>query len=71
MDAERHAVDIPGHVLTKVVNSHRRLHRLRQIGIPEEFVNRELEIRDRALDGFCAWAEEHAPQLFYTEKADD
>ena len=69
-------VPIPRVVAVKLLNRHRRLSYLRSLGGlrgqvargKHPGIEREERLRDEALDQFCAWAEEHAPSLFYTEK---
>ena len=61
---------IPRHVLMKVLNRRRRLLWWERNGGPDEFVQKERVLLDKALDDFCAWAEEHAPDLFYRDKED-
>jgi hypothetical protein len=70
MTAEREK-QIPGHVLMKVLNRRRRLVWWEKRGGPEPFLARERELLDEALDDLCAWAEEHAPELFYRDKDDE
>jgi DNA-directed RNA polymerase beta' subunit len=59
--------DIPAHVLMKVINRRRRLRWWERNGAPDRIVEAERELVDKALDDLCAWAEEHAPELFYRE----
>jgi hypothetical protein len=61
---------IPRHVLMKVLNRRRRLLWWQRNGAPPDIVAREQKLLDKALDDFCAWAEEHAPDLFYRDKED-
>jgi len=59
---------IPKHMLMKVLNRRRRLVALERAGGPVNLRASERLLLDKALDEFCAWAEEHAPELFYSEK---
>jgi len=61
-------VEIPRHVLMKVLNRHRRLEWWKGQGAPEHVIESERKLLDKALDDFAAWAEEHSPALFYSEK---
>jgi len=65
---DREMTEIPERLLGKIVNRRRRLARLQREGFPGEMLERERVLLDRALDEFAAWAEEHAPELFYTER---
>lgn len=70
---------IPVSILGKLVNRRRRQVRMDNMGLSSLMeAMRDLgktthtklpqELVDMALDELCAWAEEHAPELFYTEK---
>ena len=59
---------IPTHVLMKIVNRRRRLLWLQDQAIPKLIEMRERVLLDMAVDDLCAWAEEHAPELFYRDK---
>lgn len=61
---------IPGHVLMKIINRRRRLLWWERNGAPPNHVVREQELLDKAVDDLVAWAEEHAPELFYRDKED-
>jgi hypothetical protein len=61
-------ISIPRDMLVKIVNRRRRQVWWREQGAPEEMYESEQKLIDEALDNFCAWAEEHAPTLFYAKK---
>lgn len=61
---------VPRHVLMKVLNRRRRLLWWQRNYGPPKQIEQERDLLDKALDDLCAWAEEHAPDLFYRDKED-
>jgi hypothetical protein len=62
-------VHIPRSILVRVLNRRRRLVLLKRMNQPTHVIIQERDLLDKALDDFVAWAEEQAPDLFYTESS--
>jgi hypothetical protein len=63
--AELTSIEIPRHVLVKLVNRRRMLVFWQLNGAGPETLGRSRAEHDVAEDDLCTWAEEHAPHLVF------
>jgi hypothetical protein len=59
---------VPGLILAKIVNRRRRQLWFEKARAPSLFIEKEQRLINEAVDELSAWAEEHAPELFYRRK---